>query len=117
MMRAWLIYAAVTAALLVIAALVLSVLVQDPLAVWLAAGVAYVVQLLAFAALVRSRTRGLGFVAGWGGGMALRFLALAGMAAGVTLSDARDPATALLSLVGFVMVLVLVEPLFFRWAE
>jgi hypothetical protein len=89
----------------------------DAASVWLAAGVAYVVQLAAFAVLVRGKRREMGFIVGWGGGMAMRGAALAGMATWVTLSDAHHPETALLSLIGFVMVLVLIEPLFLRMAD
>jgi hypothetical protein len=86
-------------------------------AVWLGAGVAYAVQVLAFAVLVVGRRRPMGFVAGWGGGIALRFVALAGMAIWVTVSDSYHQATALLSLVAFMMVLALIEPLFLRMAD
>jgi hypothetical protein len=88
----------------------------EPAAVGLAAGLAWVVQLVAFAVLVKGR-KGSGFVVGWAVGMALRFGAVAAAAIVVTRSDSLDPATALVSLVGFVFVLVLLEPLFLRLAD
>jgi hypothetical protein len=89
----------------------------DTGSVWLAAGVAYGVQLAAFAVLVRGRRRGTGFLVGWAGGMAMRGAALAGMAIWVTVSDTHHAESALLGLIGFVMVLVLIEPLFLRLAD
>lgn len=118
-MPAWVIYATSSGALL--AALALGVTrvfgTADSGAVWLAAGVAYGVQLLAFALLAAGRKRKMGFMVGWGLGMLLRFAALAGMTIMVSVSEAYDPASALLGLVGFMMVLVLIEPLFLRWAD
>jgi hypothetical protein len=118
-MRAWLVYAGVALVVLVLLALgvVLVVPGTDAASVWLAAIVAYGVQNLAFAVLLWGRRRTMGFVAGWGGGMGLRFAALAGMAIWVTVSDAHHAESALLSLIGFVMVLVLIEPLFLRMAD
>ncbi len=111
-------YAGATLALLggMAAAVVALVGPADPRAVWLAAGVAWPVQLAAFAALVRVR-EGSGFVVGWALGMALRFAVVVVVAIAVTRSEALDPATALVSLVGFVFVLVLLEPLFLRLAD
>jgi hypothetical protein len=118
-MTAWLRYAAVSAPVVVLLALGAAVIVPgtDPASVWLAAGVAYGVQLAAFAVLVRGKRREMGFIVGWGGGMAMRGAALAGMATWVTVSDTHHAETALLSLIGFVMVLVLIEPLFLRMAD
>jgi hypothetical protein len=118
-MTAWLRYAGLSGVILVFLALVVVLAVSgaDARSVWLAAAVAWPVQLVAFAVLLGSRRRQVGFVAGWGGGMALRFLALAGMAIWVTVSDAHHPESALLSLIGFVMVLVLIEPLFLKMAD
>lgn len=112
-------YAIVSALVLVVLALATATLVPgvQTMAVWLGAGVAYVVQLLAFAALVAGRGKPMGFVAGWGGGIALRFIALAGMAVWVTVSDSYHQATALLSLVAFMMVLALIEPVFLRMTD
>jgi len=89
----------------------------QPQAVWLAALVAYAVQLVAFGVLVRGQGRPGRFLVGWAGGMLLRFAGLAGMAIWVTVSDAHHAESALLSLIGFVMVLVLLEPVFLRMVD
>lgn len=111
-------YAAVTALLVAGLAAAVRVLVAaaDPAGVWLAAGLAWAVQLAAFAVLAAG-WGGPRFVVGWGLGMALRFAVVGGTALVVTRSNGPDPATALVSLVGFVFVLVLLEPLFLRLAD
>jgi hypothetical protein len=117
--RAWFRYAAVSAAILAAFAFLVVLVVPGTHAgsVWLAAVVAYGVQLGAFAVLVAGRQRPMGFMMGWGGGMAIRFLAVAAMAGWVTVSDAHHAESALLSLIAFVMVLVWIEPLFLRMAD
>lgn len=118
-MPGWLVYSVGSAALvgLLAAGVNAAFPAADGGAVWLAAGVAWGVQLIAYGLLAAGRKRGAGFMVGWGLGMLLRFAALAGMAVLVTVSKAYDPASALLGLVGFMMVLVLIEPLFLRWAD
>jgi hypothetical protein len=118
-MTAWLRYATVSAPVILLLATGAVAVVPgtDTGSVWLAAGVAYGVQLAAFAVLVRGRRRGSGFLVGWAGGMAMRGAALAGMAIWVTVSDTHHAESALLSLIGFAMVLVLIEPLFLRLAD
>lgn len=118
-MPGWVVYSVGSAALLVLLAAGVSAVFTDADdgAVWLAAGVAWVVQLIAYVLLAVGRKRGAGFMVGWGLGMLLRFAALAGMAVLVTVSETYDPASALLGLVGFMMVLVLIEPLFLRWTD
>ncbi len=118
-MGAWSRYALVAAAVLVLLAIGTIAVVPgaQPPSIWLAAGVAWAVQLAAFGVLVRGRGGPTGFLVGWGGGMALRFAAVAGMAGWVTVSDAHDPASALVGLIGFVMALVLIEPVFLRMAD
>lgn len=88
----------------------------EPAAVWVAAGIAWAVQVVAFALLVAGR-KGPGFVAGWAGGMVLRFAAVGGAAFWLTQTPRYDPATVLVGLVGFMFVLVLLEPLFLRLAD
>jgi hypothetical protein len=114
-MRAFLSYGVASAVL--VAALVAGVVAlvesADAGAVRLAGLIAWPVQLAAFAALVRGRA-GMGFMAAWATGMALRFAAVGGAALWVTRVDGPDPASLLVSLVGFVFVLVLLEPLFLR---
>jgi hypothetical protein len=83
-------------------------------AVWVGTGVAFVAQLVAFALLVHCRGRANLFIAGWLGGMLLRFGALGAVAVWVTRSGALAPPATLLSLVGFLFLLLLLEPLFLR---
>lgn len=117
-MKAVLAYGAASAVILAVLALGVVVWVDgaETPAVWLAAGVAWPVQMAAFFALVRGR-EGPGFVVSWAGGMALRFVTVGAVAVGVTQTEMFDPASALVSLVGFVFVLVLFEPLFLRLAD
>ena len=117
-MRAFLAYGAASAALLAVLVVLVTVAVEaaDAGSVRLAAVIAWPVQLAAFAALLKGR-QGLGFVTAWGSGMALRFAAVGAAALWVTRTDGRDPATLLVSLVGFVIVLVLLEPLFLRLTD
>lgn len=115
-MRAMLAYAGVSACLLVLAAGGLSLLL-DPAgsrSVWLAAVVAWAVQVASFGMLVVAAGDGGRFMVGWAGGMALRMAAVVAMAVWVVRFGGLPAAPLLLSLVGFVFVLVLVEPLFLR---
>lgn len=121
-MKAVLSYAGVSALLLVLLALGVVGLVEaaEPAGVWLAAMIAWPVQVAAFWALVAGRRTtgaGSGFMLAWAAGMALRFGVVGAVALWVTRMSAPDPATTLLSLVGFVFVLVLLEPLFLRLAD
>lgn len=116
---AWLSYAAASLALLVGSASALGWLMEPDgqRAVWLAAGVAYPVQLLAFGLLVVARRKGRDFMVAWATGMLLRFAVIAGLAFWVTRGESVPAAAALVSLVGFVFVLVLLEPLFLRLTD
>ena len=89
----------------------------EPSAVWVAAVIAWVVQLAAFIALLVGRRTGTGFMLSWAGGTLLRFAVVAVAAVWVTRVGSPDPASMLVSLVGFVFVLVLLEPLFLRLAD
>lgn len=117
-MRALAVYAAATGVLLVVLTGVVVVLVgaAEPGAVWLAAGVAWPVQVLAFWVLLKGRG-GSAFMLSWATGIALRFGAVAAVALWLARTQAFDPTTGLVSLVGFVFVLVLLEPLFLRLAD
>ena len=108
-------YGAASGVLLVALAMVVVTVFAsaDPGGVRLAAVIAWPVQLAAFAALVKGR-EGTGFLVSWLGGMALRFAAVGAAALWVMRADGPDPASLLVSLVGFVFVLVLLEPLFLR---
>lgn len=83
-------------------------------AVLFAGVLAFVVQLLGFAGLVLVRDRSELFLVGWGAGLMLRLVAV--VLAALWLS--RDPVypirPALLSLVAFLFVLLVIEPLFLR---
>lgn len=117
-MRALLWYGAACAVFLGTAGSVVIALVPaaDASSVWLAAAIAWPVQVLAFWVLLLGREAS-GFMIGWGLGMALRFAAVGVAAVVLTRTTGHDPATALVSLVGFVFVLVLLEPLFLRLAD
>jgi hypothetical protein len=89
----------------------------DPAArtgVLIAAGVALSVQMASFGALVHFRGRSTGFLVAWAGGMAVRMMAVALVAAGVVMSGMDGGVATLLSLAGFFFGLLLLEPVFFR---
>jgi hypothetical protein len=115
--KAWAAYAAAALALVVVLASAGSLLVSGSAvaAVWFSAGIAYLLQLIAFAGLVVVRQHAQWFLAGWLLGMALRFGALGGVAWWLSRSAALPPEAALVSLVVFVFLLLLLEPVFLRW--
>lgn len=118
-MNAWLAYVLAAAVAVGLAVVGASLFVPDRAvsALWIAAAIAYVVQLLAFAVLLRARGRGeRAFLYSWAGGMALRFVTVVAVALWAT-RFYTPAAPLLLGLVGFVFVLVLLEPLFLRIAE
>jgi hypothetical protein len=78
------------------------------------AGVSYVLQLGAFAALLRFRDDAQLFLLGWAAGIGLRFLAVGVVAYVLTQTTVLPAEPALLSLVGFLVVLLFMEPLFLR---
>ena len=115
-----LLYAAAAAVVLMALAWVVPMLVgsAEPAGVWLAAAIAWLVQIFAFWSLVAGRKGGgPGFMLAWGTGMVLRFGAVGAAAVWLTRAGTFDAPTALVSLVGFVFVLVLLEPLFLRLAD
>ena len=115
--KAWAAYAVAALAVTLLAGGIGTVVAGDDAvsAVWFAAALAYGLQLIAFAGLVWVRDRTSLFLAGWIGGMALRFGALGGVAWWLSRSAAFPREAALISLVGFVFVLLLIEPIFLRW--
>ena len=117
MLRAWLAYALTAAVVVVAAALAISLLGGPSInrAVWLAAAFAYGLQAIAFAMLLLVRDRTELFMAGWLGGMMLRFAAVGGLAFYASRFTTLPLAALLLSLVGFVFLLLLLEPVFLRW--
>lgn len=115
-MRAWGAYA-LTACLLTAAAAAMTALLVEPAsvtAVWTGAAIALGVQLAAFAAMVALRDHASLFLVGWLAGMVLRFGAVGAMALWLSRTDALPQAAALVSLVGFVFLLLLLEPIFLR---
>ncbi len=117
MLRAWTAYALVAGAVIGVAALVVSLVGGGSItrAVWLSAGFAYAVQAVAFAMLLLVRDRTELFMAGWLGGMVLRFAVVGGLAFYASRYTTLPLAALLLTLVGFVFLLLLLEPVFLRW--
>jgi hypothetical protein len=115
-MKAWLAYAGTGLVVTLAGAGVAMLFVPAPArsAVWFAAGVAYAIQLIAFAGLVAVRSRPKWFLLGWLTGLVLRFGAVGVVAFWLSRSAAFERAPALLSLVAFVFLLLLLEPLFLR---
>ncbi len=113
----WLAYALTGLVATIVAAALASALVAADAvrAVWVAAAIAYGLQLIAFALLLALRARAEGFLAAWLGGMVLRFGALGLCAYWLSSSSTLPRAATLLSLVGFVFMLLLLEPVFLRW--
>ena len=84
-------------------------------AVWVACAAAYALQLVAFGLLLLLRGQAHLFMAAWLGGMVLRFGALGLGAFWLSRTTALPRSTTLVSFVGFVFLLLLLEPLFLRW--
>ena len=114
-MRAYIGYALTGAGVVAVLAGLLSWVlgVDSARSVWWAAAVAYAVQLVAFAALLGFREHRNGFLAVWAGGILARLAVVLAGAYWVTRSSTLEPAPALLSLAGFLFVLLLMEPVFF----
>jgi hypothetical protein len=113
---AWLRYAAWSAVLVLVGGLVATLMVAETSrgAVWFSAVLAYVLQLAAFAALVAVRERTELFLLGWLAGLVIRFLAVGVVAIWLTRDEVFPREAALLSLVAFVFILLMLEPLFLR---
>lgn len=114
--RAWLSYAGAGLVLTAVAVGVATLLAdaETARAVRVTAAIAYGVQLAAFAGLLAVRSRNSLFLAGWLGGMILRFAGLGVVAWWVTATSALPRAAALISLVAFLFLLLLLEPFFLR---
>ena len=115
--KAWLAYAATGLLATTLIALAVRGLApgSDARAIWLAAGIAYLVQLAAFGALLAVRGQGQLFMLAWLGGLEVRFGVLGLGAFLLSSSDALPRGATLISYVGFVFLLLLLEPLFLRW--
>jgi len=116
LVRAWLAYAGAGLVLVAAASAAAMLLLEADaaLAVRTTALIAYVLQLVAFGVLLVVRGRNALFMAGWLGGMLLRFGGLAAVAWWVTRTSALPRAAALISLATFLFVLLLLEPFFLR---
>ena len=84
-------------------------------AVWVSAGVAYGLQLLALALLLVVRKEPQLFLIGWLAGLVLRFAVLGVGAYALAKWPVLPRAETLISYVAFVFLLLLLEPLFLRW--
>lgn len=115
-LTAWLFYAGTSLVVIAAAAALAASLVGTGTgaAVWVAASLAFTVQLAAFALLIAFRDEAQLFLMAWAGGMVLRFGVL-GLCAWAFREEPLPRTPLLLSYVGFVFLLVLLEPLFLRW--
>lgn len=115
-MKAWLAYAGVGLVITLAGVLVALLIVDEASAgaVWFSAGLAFVLQLASFAALLAVRGRPELFLAGWAAGLVVRFAAVGGVAYWLARDEVFPREPALLSLVAFIFVLLLLEPLFLR---
>lgn len=120
-MKRWLRYMAVSAGVVALVAGLIVLLfgrdVVTPVAV--AAGIGLLVQALA-AVLLFGTTQAADpsrFMVGWAGGALLRMMAVVATGLWLTRSTVVAEAPALLSLVTFLFVLTLIEPLFLKTAE
>ena len=112
-MKSSLLFAAISLAVTLIAALVLGVAFDEPAelrAVWMSAGVAYVVQLLAFA--IARVLRRDNVMLGWGMGVLVRLVTLIAFALVFVQALGLPPSAALISLVIYFFATTLIEPLF-----
>jgi len=114
--KRWAGYAAAGLLLILVAALVAGQLVgpSGREGVWFAAVLSYLVQLVAFAMLLAVREQPQLFMAGWVGGIGLRFAVVGLVAFWLTRSRALPLEATLLSLVAFVVLLLFLEPVFLR---
>jgi hypothetical protein len=114
--KAWAGYALTAVVLTGVAGAIATQLVAEEAvrAVWVGALLALGVQLVAFGALVALRDRGSLFMVGWAGGMFLRFGAVGALAFWLSRTNALPRPAALISLVAFVFMLLLLEPIFLR---
>jgi hypothetical protein len=108
-------FAAVSVAMIGLAAWVITLVVKTPgaaAAIWTSAAVALVVQVASFS--FTRFTQPVNVVAGWGSGMLVRFIVLVvyGVVGARALGVALTPA--LLSLAGFFFLTTLVEPVFLK---
>ena len=111
---AWYALATAVAVALVCAALGLLLRPQALAAVAWMGALAWAVQLALFAPLLAARGRRNAFLAAWAGGTLARFAVLGAAAWWIWRSRVLPLAPSLLALAGFLFLLLLVEPVFFR---
>ncbi len=114
-MKAWSAYAG-AGLLLVVVGVVLAGLASpaDARGIRIAVLLAYVLQLIAFAVLVRVRKQPTLFLAGWLGGIAVRFIVVGVSAWWLKRTALLPPVSTMMSMVLAVFVLLLLEPVFLR---
>ena len=115
--NSWILYAAAGLVVTVVLAGIISSLLggMAAKAVWFSAAVAYVIQITAFALLLYMRNDPNLFLSAWLGGMVIRFAVLGVATYGLSRSAMLPRGATLLSFVGFVFLLLLLEPVFLRW--
>jgi uncharacterized membrane protein len=115
-MTVWLRYAAVALAVCVAGVAIGHLFVAGAArgAVLLAAGMAWLIQVVAFAALLSVRGRSELFMLGWIIGLVLRFGAVGGVAFWLARNEVVPRTPMLISLVTFIFGLLLLEPLYLR---
>ena len=115
-MRAWLGYAGAGLLVVVIGVVVAILVGPRPVlvAVVFSGSLAWLLQVVTFGALLKMREIPTRFMLAWVGGIAVRFLAVGVVAFWVTRTEALPPSATLVSLVAFVFVMLLLEPLFMR---
>jgi hypothetical protein len=106
--------AAALAVALVVAGLAALLSAEAVAAIGWMGAVAWAVQVILFAPLLAARGRRNAFLAAWGGGTLARFAVLGAAAWWIWHSRALPLAPALLALAGFLFLLLLLEPVFFR---
>ena len=105
-------YAASAAGLIAVSAFLLTLPFDGPTdhrAIAISAGLAFVVQLMAFAGAALFARKNI--IAGWGIGILVRFVVLVGYALLVVQAIGLAPTAALISLATFFFLCTLVEPL------
>jgi hypothetical protein len=116
-LKAWVAYAGAGLAAVVLITIVAAALVEPAVrpAIMIAGGIAYALQLVAFGLLLALRDKPQLFLAGWLGGMLLRFGTLGACVFWASRTTVLPRAPLVFSLVGFVFLLLLLEPVFLRW--
>ena len=116
-LKAWLAYAATGTVAVVLITIVAVLLADGPdgRALMVGAAIALVLQLAAFALLLAVREKPHLFMGGWLGGMILRFGGLGLVLYWASRTSVLPRTPLVIGLVGFVFVLLLLEPVFLRW--